>query len=175
MRALFLDRDGVINKDYGHVHSKENFEFKEGIFELTESALASGYSIFVITNQAGIAKGYYTEKEFQLFTQWIDKQFQAHNIKITKTYYCPHHPDYGNEQYRRICRCRKPGSELFERAVTDFSIDMRKSIMIGDKLSDIEAAKDAGVGRLILLDNDINVSNDIYEVYKDLQEIRANI
>jgi D-glycero-D-manno-heptose 1,7-bisphosphate phosphatase len=142
-KALFLDRDGVINEDYGHVHSVENFKFIEGIFELCRIAQNHKYLIIVITNQAGIAKGLYSENDFLELTKWMQNQFLINGIYITKTYYCPHR----NEDN---CQCRKPNPGMLLRAINEHEINPNISVLIGDKLSDIEAGQRAKINKCIL-------------------------
>ena len=155
-KALFLDRDGVVNHDLGYVHKSSDIVFIDDIFKLTKMAQDLNYLIIVITNQSGIARGKYTEDEFLKLSSWIKDRFFANGVNLTRTYYCPHHPDFGNQKYKKVCLCRKPGSLLFNQAKEDFNIDMKASIMIGDKLSDLEAAKNAEVGSLLLFSNNIN-------------------
>ncbi len=155
-KALFLDRDGVVNHDLGYVNKSSDIVFIDDIFKLTKMAQDLNYLIIVITNQSGIARGKYTEDEFLKLSSWIKDRFFANGVNLTRTYYCPHHPDFGNQKYKKVCLCRKPGSLLFNQAKEDFNIDMKASIMIGDKLSDLEAAKNAEVGSLLLFSNNIN-------------------
>ncbi len=140
-KALFLDRDGVINLDHGHVYKKENFEFVEGIFDLCHYAQNKGYLIIIVTNQAGIAKGYYTEEQFLELTEWIEENFSKQGIKITKTFYCPYHKEAVIEKYRQDSFDRKPNPGMLLKAIDEFNIAADKSLMIGDKISDELAAK----------------------------------
>jgi len=144
-KAVFVDRDGVINIDYGHVHKKENFHFFDGIFEVLKWFEDNGYLIIVVTNQAGIAKGLYTEQEFLSLTDWMIEKFREKGITINKVYYCPHHPDYTGD-----CECRKPKPGMILRAKEEFGIDLGLSVLIGDKESDVEAGLRAGVGKIFL-------------------------
>lgn len=139
-KALFLDRDGVINVDKVHVHRISDFEFTPGIFDLCAKYAASGYLIIVITNQAGIAKGLFTEDEFLELTGWMIKQFLKNKIEIAKVYYCPHHPGVSGP-----CECRKPEPGMILRAVKDFNLDIKSCMLIGDKESDLEAGRRAGI------------------------------
>jgi len=139
-KALFIDRDGVINVDKVHVSRKEDFEFKSGIFDLCRSYLDKGYHIIVITNQAGIAKGLYSETDFLRLTSWMVKQFDKQGIKISKVYHCPHHPDFTG-----LCECRKPNPGMILQAKKDFDLDIEQCILIGDKESDLEAGRRAGI------------------------------
>ncbi len=155
--ALFLDRDGVINVDYGYVHKKENFEFIDGIFELVRYANRLGFLVIIVTNQAGIARGYYTEEIFSKLMLWVKSEFKKNEAEIDAVYYCPHHPSHGHDSYLVKCTCRKPGPGMFLTARDDHKINMKRSIMLGDSTSDIFAAESSGVGHSIYLGND-NVS-----------------
>lgn len=139
-KALFIDRDGVINVDKVHVYRKEDFEFNEGIFELCRKYMEGGYLIIVITNQAGIAKGLYGEKDFDILTRWMLEQFSGQGIEISGVYHCPHHPDYTGP-----CQCRKPEPGMILRAVRDFDLDIAECLLIGDKETDLEAGRRAGI------------------------------
>ena len=152
-KALFLDRDGVINVDHGHVGKKENFEFVEGIFKLVTQAIDQKYLVIVITNQAGIGRGLYTEDDFHLLTKWMTLQFELNGGRIEKVYYCPNHPTKGIGKYKKNDSFRKPGPGMFLQAKDEFCLDMRKSILIGDKASDLIAGTEAGVGQKLLLSN----------------------
>jgi D-glycero-D-manno-heptose 1,7-bisphosphate phosphatase len=146
-KALFLDRDGVINIEINYLHTIEDFEFIDGIFELCKYYQNLGYMIFVVTNQSGIDRGYYSEYDFQLLTSWMIKEFENNGIEIKKVYFCPHHPDISG-----TCSCRKPSSGMLLDASKEFEIDLQNSILVGDKESDIEAAIDAGVFETYLFD-----------------------
>jgi D-glycero-D-manno-heptose 1,7-bisphosphate phosphatase len=150
-KALFLDRDGVINKETGYVHRRDEFTFQEGIFDLCSAAEALGYLLFVVTNQAGIARGYYTESDFLELTDWMITEFRRRRILITKVYYCPCHPVHGVGKYRIDSLDRKPKPGMLLRAQSDYDLDLNASVLIGDKLSDIDAAEAAGVGTRIWL------------------------
>ncbi len=145
-KALFLDRDGVINIDHDYVHKKEDFEFVEGIFEVVRQFHEAGYLVIVVTNQSGIARGYYSEEDFLHVSEWMSEQFKKHGAMITKVYYCPHHPEITGS-----CRCRKPSPGMLLDAKKEYDIDMKHSVMIGDKERDIEAAIGAGIENTILL------------------------
>ena len=150
-RALFLDRDGVINVDHGYVYQQESFEFIPEIFELCKKAQAAGYRIFVITNQAGIARGYYSVDDFNELTFWMVEEFQQRGIVIDKVYFCPHHPDKGNTELTTQCNCRKPEPGMILQAQSEFNIDITNSIFIGDKVTDMQAANAAGIKKNYLL------------------------
>lgn len=163
-KAVFLDRDGVINIDHGYVYRKEDFEFVDGIFELCRHFQEKGYLLIVVTNQSGIARGMYTEEQFQDLTNWMTAQFQKQGIKITKVYYCPHHPEFGPSEARN-CECRKPKSGMILRGAIELGIDLKKSVMIGDKRSDQEAAEAAGIGVFIK----VNTASDLKQIVKNLE------
>ena len=146
-RALFLDRDGVINIEVNYLYKTEDFEFVSGILELCKHYQDKGYIIIVVTNQSGIDRGYYSESDFNILTSWMINQFLKYGINIKKVYFCPHHPDFSIE-----CECRKPKPGMILDAKNEFNIDLENSILIGDKESDIEAAVCAGVNESYLFD-----------------------
>jgi len=135
-RALFIDRDGVINKKGNsyYIHRKEDFIFNEGIFSALKLFNEREYKIIVITNQGGIAKGLYTTSDVTQLHEYMINTFAENGITITAVYFCPHHPSVSP------CECRKPGNKLFEQAISEFNIDRSSSLMIGDSEIDIEAA-----------------------------------
>ncbi len=144
-KALFLDRDGVINIDHGYVGRIEEFEFVEGVLDLIRKAQQRGYLPIVVTNQSGIGRGYYSEEDFKRLSDWMIEEMRQNGIVIDRShiFFCPHRPDAG-------CDCRKPEPGMFLEAKDRFGIDMAASWMIGDKPSDIEAARRAGVGHTYL-------------------------
>jgi len=139
-KALFLDRDGVINIDRGHVFRSEDFEFTPGIFDLCKKYLDKQYLIIVVTNQARIARGVCTEADFMKLTDWMVEEFRRNGIQIAKVYHCPHHPDITGP-----CDCRKPNPGMLLKAVKDFNLDISQCILIGDKETDLEAGRRAGI------------------------------
>lgn len=149
-KALFLDRDGVINIDYGYVHRPPDCVFVDGIFDLVRLANTAGYRVVIVTNQAGIARGYFSEAQFDAFMNWMRDAFSMLGARIDRVYFCPHHPVAGMGAYRQACACRKPQPGMFEAARRDLGLDMSASIMIGDKPSDLDAAARAGVGHRFL-------------------------
>lgn len=148
--ALFLDRDGVVNVDHGYVHRPADFEFLDGIFDLCRAAKAQGYWIFVVTNQAGIARGFYTEDDFHALTEWMRAEFKAAGAEIDAVYFSPYHPEHGIGDYKRESECRKPGPGMFLQATREFEVDLARSVLVGDKISDIEAGLAAGVASNLL-------------------------
>lgn len=149
-KALFLDRDGVININNGYVYKPEEFEFTQGIFDLCRDARDFGYLIFVVTNQSGIGRGYYTEADFHRLTDWMLTMFRDQGIEIAKVYYCPYHPVHGIGRYKVDSLDRKPGPGMFLAAAEEFGVDLSESVLIGDSDTDIQAGITAGVGMNIL-------------------------
>lgn len=145
-RALFLDRDGVINHDDGYTSRAEDFKFIEGIFDLCRAAKRSGYLLIVVTNQAGIGRGYYSEQDFLALTAWMCERFEAKGAPITEVFFCPDHPEHGIGPYSKDSFDRKPNPGMLLRAAEKYRISLQDSIMIGDKDKDMQAAERAGVG-----------------------------
>ncbi|MBN2862287.1 MAG: HAD family hydrolase [Bacteroidales bacterium] len=139
-KALFLDRDGVINMDNVHVFRKENFVSNEEIFAICRKYIDAGFIILVVTNQAGIAKGLYTEDDFIRLTKWMVKQFRKRGITISKVYHCPHHQDVTG-----LCECRKPNPGMLLKAIEEFDLNIAECELIGDKETDMEAGRRAGI------------------------------
>jgi len=151
-KALFLDRDGVINIDYGYVGKIEDFKFRDGIFELTKYFSDRGYDIFVVTNQSGIARGYYSEEDFQKLTSYMKDEFSKRGVKIKDIKFCPHHPEVTG-----VCECRKPSPKMILDLAKNYDIDLNNSILIGDSKRDIEAGKSAGIEKNILVSKEGNI------------------
>lgn len=176
-KALFLDRDGVVNVEQRYVHSRERFHFQEGIFELCRAAQTLGYLLLVVTNQAGIARGYYTESEFLELTEWMIQEFAEQQIQIARVYYCPYHPVHGIGRYKYDSPDRKPKPGMLLRARADFNLDLKSSVLIGDQPSDIYAAQTAGVGTTILLRSGaagMEMQDDHFYISASLDNIRAS-
>ncbi len=146
-----LDRDGVINVDSGYVHTIDEFEYIEGVFEACSELKQQGYLLVVVTNQAGIARGYYSEDEFEQLTEWMDWNFADKGVDLDGIYYCPHHPEQGLGEYKQDCDCRKPKPGMLVSAQRFLKIDMAQSVMVGDKADDMRAAIAAGVATRILV------------------------
>jgi len=143
-KAIFLDRDGIINIDKSYVYKKEDFEFYDGVFKTLRHFQSLGYILIIITNQSGIGRGYYTEEDFQKLMAWVKDEFKKQNIDIKAIYHCPHKPDEN-------CTCRKPKPKMIESAIKKYNIDTDASWMIGDKQSDIQAGNNANITNTILV------------------------
>ena len=153
--ALFLDRDGVININHGYVHTPEQTQWLPGIFELCRAARAAGFALVVVTNQAGIARGLYSEEQFLDYTHWVHEQFRQNEAPLDATFYCPHHPESGVGEGLLDCDCRKPKPGMLLGAAQLLRLDLAKSLLLGDAESDMQAAAAAGVGRAFLLGRDL--------------------
>ena len=145
-RALFLDRDGVVNVEKEYLYKIEDFELIDGIVDVCLKYQNQGFLIVIVTNQSGIARGYYSEEDFALLSNWMVEYFGTFGVKITHIYHCPHH-----ESISGACECRKPSAGMFLEAQKEFDIDMTNSVMIGDNERDIDAALIAGVQTNYLL------------------------
>lgn len=156
-KAIFLDRDGVINVDKGYVYKIEDFEYVEGAIENLLKYQEQGYLLIIITNQSGIARGYFTEEQYLALEQWMLSDLKSKGITIAACYYCPHLPDAVVPRYRCICDCRKPGTALFYRAAKDYDIDFSQSIAIGDKERDLAICKETHTKGLLLINGWKNV------------------
>ena len=149
-KAAFFDRDGTINIDKGYVHRIEDFEFIKGMPEFIKKYNDEGYKVIVVTNQAGIARGYYTQKEVDILHNYINEELAKIGAHIDAFYICPHHPDFTGE-----CNCRKPKTGMIEQAIKDFDIDVKQSVLFGDKPWDIECGIKCGI-------KSYNINNDLY-------------
>jgi D-glycero-D-manno-heptose 1,7-bisphosphate phosphatase len=150
-RALFLDRDGVINREIGYLSRKEDVVFVDGIFALCRTAKTLGYVLIVVTNQAGIARGYYTEADFEALMLWMRAEFKRKGSELDAVYYCPYHPDHGIGEYKQEHEDRKPGAGMLRRGAWEFGVDLGASVMVGDRCSDVAAANTAGLRHVFLV------------------------
>ena len=154
IKTIFLDRDGVINKEINYLHKIDDFEFLDGIFETCQYLISLNYKIIIITNQSGIARGYYNANDFQIITNWMIAEFKKNDVDILDVFHCPHSPSSN-------CDCRKPKPGMFIEAKNKHNVDMLKSWMIGDSERDIRAANLAGIKNTIIVrsGHKINESN----------------
>jgi len=164
-KALFLDRDGVVNVEKNYLHKIEDFELMEGIVDVCRSYQEQGYLIIIVTNQSGISRGYYTEDDFAHLSRWMVGHFKELGITITHIYHCPHH-----ESIDGVCECRKPEPGMFLEAQREYDLDMAASVMIGDNERDIEAAMRAGVGMNVLLSTE-SITSKADRIIHSLREL----
>ena len=150
-RALFLDRDGVLNEEVGYLIRPSDVRFLPGLFPLLRSAQGSGYRLVVVTNQSGIARGLYTEDDFHALMDWMRGELAIEGITLDRVYHCPFHPEHGVGGYRREHPDRKPGAGMLLRAAQDLGLDLGQSLMVGDRCSDVAAANAAGLRQAFLL------------------------
>ena len=147
--AVFLDRDGVINVDHGYVSTWERFEFLPGVPDALRALQDAGYLLIVVSNQSGIGRGYYCEADVESLNQAIAQHLGSTvGVTLSEFYHCPHHPTEAEGEFLRQCDCRKPAPGMIRQAVLDHGIDLKTSLLVGDKDSDIEAGRAAGVARL---------------------------
>lgn len=158
--ALFLDRDGVINVDRAYVHRIADVEFMPGIFDLVRTAIALGMAPVVVTNQAGIGRGYYSEADFAALTHWMCERFAEAGAPLDRVYHCPSHPTHGVGAYRVDSPWRKPHPGMLLAARDELGVDLARSALVGDKASDIEAGRAAGVPLLLWLRGAPGVAQD---------------
>jgi len=170
IKTIFLDRDGVINHEANYLHKISEFKFINGIFESCLKFKKLGYQIIIVTNQSGIARGYYKESDYEKLNQWMLVQFNKHNVNILDVFHCPHGPESS-------CDCRKPKPGMLLKAKYQYDIDMEKSWMIGDSEVDISAAISCGIENTILvrsghkIDESISKAKFIIDSIKESKKI----
>jgi len=149
-RALFLDRDGVVNHEVGYLHRPEDVRWVDSIVPLCRTAMELGYKLVVVTNQSGIARGFYSMTQYEELTAWMRAELQRENVVLDAVYCCPYHPE-GLGEYRREHEDRKPGPGMLLRAAWELGVELAESVMVGDRCSDVAAANAAGLRRAFLL------------------------
>ncbi|OAF19813.1 D-glycero-alpha-D-manno-heptose-1,7-bisphosphate 7-phosphatase [Bradyrhizobium neotropicale] len=153
--AVFFDRDGVLNEDIGYLYERAKFRWTPGAREAVKAVNDAGYLAFVITNQSGVARGLYKEADILALHAWMAEELAEIGARIDAFEYCPHHPEAIVELYRRSCTCRKPGPGMITTLMERFQVDPNRSFLIGDKLTDIEAATAAGIGGYLFDGSDL--------------------
>jgi D-glycero-D-manno-heptose 1,7-bisphosphate phosphatase len=143
--AIFFDRDGVLNIDSGYVHRVDQFEWTPAALEAIRLCNLRGYFVFVVTNQSGIARGLYSEADVIALHHWMRERAVESGARIDALEYCPHHPDAEVARYRLACDCRKPAAGLIRRLMTNWTVDLHRSLLVGDRESDLAAARAAGI------------------------------
>ncbi|HYR26776.1 MAG TPA: D-glycero-beta-D-manno-heptose 1,7-bisphosphate 7-phosphatase [Aquabacterium sp.] len=159
-KAAFLDRDGVINLDRAYVHRWDEFEFVPGAVEAMRRLREAGYTLVVVTNQSGLARGMYTEAQYQALTAQMRQVLAEAGAEVAGVYHCPHHPKGKVPELAVDCDCRKPEPGMILQAAQDLGLSLADSIMVGDKPSDIQAARAAGVGKAYIVQSDNDESTD---------------
>ena len=144
-RALFLDRDGVINEEVGYLYRAEEVRFVPGIFALCRTAQALGYRLIVVTNQSGIAREFYTTEDFEVLMTWMRGEFAREGVTLDAVYHCPYHPDHGVGKWKREHEDRKPGPGMLLRGAREFGLRLDQCVMVGDRCGDVGAAHAAGL------------------------------
>lgn len=165
-KAVFLDRDGVINVDHAYVYKKSDFDFLPGALEGVAELVRKGYAPVMITNQSGLARGYFTLENFRRLCFWLAGVFEKNKAPLAAIYFCPHLSTATIEQYRLQCNCRKPEPGMILSAAQDLNLDLHASLFIGDKKSDMQAAQRAGVPKRFLIQD--CKTDDSYEPATDL-------
>ncbi len=168
-KAIFLDRDGTINVDYGYVYKKEDFAFLPGVIESLKQLEQMGFILVIITNQSGIARGYYTEEAYQDLNMWLIDTLKREGVTIASSFYCPHHPDAKVEKYRVTCDCRKPGTLMYKKACELLDIDLSQSYAIGDKERDTAFCKESTVKGIVLYQSESRQEGNIRMIEGGLQ------
>ena len=151
-RALFLDRDGVVNEDTGYLHRIDECRFVDGIFALAAGFAARGFAIVIATNQSGIGRGYFSEADFAALMDWMRGEFRRRGVELAAIYHCPDHPTAGQGAYRRDNPWRKPGPGMMLKGAADLALDLGACWSIGDRPGDAEAARAAGIGTIVHYD-----------------------
>ena len=151
--AAFIDRDGVINTECDYVWRPADFVLLPGVPEALRRFARHGYALVVVTNQAGIAKGRYTEADYQHLTTHMRALLAAQGVTLDGVYHCPHHPHGSVARYRQVCACRKPAPGMLLQAAQDLQLDLARSMMVGDKTSDTQAGRAAGVRATVVVES----------------------
>jgi D-glycero-D-manno-heptose 1,7-bisphosphate phosphatase len=151
----FLDRDGVVNADKGYVHSIDEFVWMPGALAAIKFLNDRGFVVGVVTNQSGIGRGYYEEEAFLELTEWMLREVDKSGGYVDVVYYCPHHPESADPRYLSACRARKPGPGMLERADEEFAMDRRRSFLVGNRESDMGAARAFGIPGHLYEDGDL--------------------
>jgi D-glycero-D-manno-heptose 1,7-bisphosphate phosphatase len=142
-----------LNEDTGYLYNISDWTFTHNCIDALKTIVDKGYQIVIITNQSGIAKGYYSINDYETLTKWYVGVLRKENIPVLDVFYCPHHPEGIVEQLRKECKCRKPNTGMIEKTLEKYDIDLEESILVGDKVSDVQAGFNAGIKHLVLLDS----------------------
>lgn len=183
-KAVFLDRDGTINIDKNYLHKPDEFELLPGVLEGLKKLQAAGYLLIVITNQSGIARGYYSESDFQVLNNYMLHLFEKNGVRIQDVFYCPHHPYALIEKYKCECNCRKPNLGMYYSAVEKWEIDLDTSWAIGDKARDCAICENSNCRGIIIQSDEKNIQeketlyarnlNEAADIILNMNSVGAN-
>lgn len=162
-KAIFLDRDGTINNEKEYLFRIEDFELLPGVVDALKILQELGFKLIIITNQSGIARGYFTLEDYKKLNTWMVQELKIQGIDITNVYFCPHHPDATISQYRVNCSCRKPKLGMFEKAVKDYDLELGHCFAIGDKIRDCSICKSTDCHGFLIAENE---KNEIIQIVK---------
>jgi D-glycero-D-manno-heptose 1,7-bisphosphate phosphatase len=173
IKVAFLDRDGVINKEVNYLHRREDFDYTENCVEALKKLRLLNYQIIIVTNQAGIARGYYTEEDYQELTAWFLADLANRGVEVLDVFHCPHHPEGSVKGLAVECDCRKPKPGMLHKAMQKYNIDIEQSIMVGDKVSDADAGSRAGLENCFLVRTGHIIRGNFvkFESYTSLHEL----
>jgi len=172
MKIAFLDRDGVINNEVNYLHKISDFKYTYKCIDALKNIIAKGYKIIIVTNQAGIAKGIFKMQDYKRLTEFYLNDLAKKNITILDILFCPHHPEGIVDEFSYSCDCRKPEPGMFLKAMSKYDISLEDSFMVGDKISDIEAAEKSGINNLFLVNSGHKISSPTnIPKYENLYEI----
>lgn len=173
-KSVFLDRDGTINVDKNYLYRKEDFEFLDGSLEGLKKLCDAGFMLFLVTNQSGIARGFFSELDFLRLNEWMISKLKNYGIDITCVRYCPHHPEAKILHYRKNCNCRKPATGMFQDIIGEFNIDTSNSFAIGDKERDLSICLETDVNGFLIYSEKVGQVGNITKISGGLFEA-ANI
>ena len=185
--GIFFDRDGTINEEVNYLSSPEQLRLLPRATQAIQQANALDCKVFIISNQAGVARGFLTEQQVQSVNQYLLQLLREDNCTIDKVYFCPHHPEFGESPYKAHCECRKPKIGMLLQAAREFQIDLSNSFVIGDKLTDIQTANNAGAKGILvktgygneemnlLQQNNVSVAYIADDIYDAVQFIKNNL
>ncbi len=174
MKVAFLDRDGVINEEVRYLHKPSEFKYTYRCKDALKYLRNDGFEIIIVTNQAGIAKGIFTEREYYTLTNYYSQDLFDEGIEILDIFHCPHHEFATVKKYRKKCACRKPSPGMILKAMSKYEIDIESSILVGDKITDVQAGLMAGIKNSYLVESGHNIASKYYQkfsVFKNLFEL----
>lgn len=182
--GIFLDRDGTVNVDRDYLSDPDRLELIPGAADAIREANAFGVRVFVITNQSGVARGLYTERDVVAVHRRLEELLERQGAHLDAIYYCPHHPEVGTAAYRKVCTCRKPKTGMLIQARDSFDLDLAKSFVVGDKCTDVLTGHQAGCGTVLVqtgygsleseeCDSADHVARDVYEAWRYIRKTLA--